>query len=810
MQAGALALIVGGAERQASLVLALERRGIGAVAVEDTVAAMAALGRARFRALIVLGNDKSAALPLRVLCRVARHRHAGIGVVVMRGPAAVVVDEDPESRLEEVPLDATDDEIAARAVDVMPVDDADASFDDVTSPDLPLPGTAAPLLEGTLAGSAGAGILAGIFAQELTGRLTVADGEARGVLYFAAGEPVAVDEDEEPTARHTGTPGEVLHAHRAKVRRRVVDFIEQDTGAFNFVEDRSFLDVRLLSKVSPFGLILDARRKSTTPASLLDLHAQMAGRYMAAGVGLDRADARLRQFTRDKSIAEALRGDGVTVEHFLADVGLDPLMGTLVVLTLAEARLVTLSDDAPPRTATISLGEIRAAPNPFVLGEQNSALVDNTLPEAMALREQVDRLYVELKPARDPYAVLGVAAGASAADVDAAYRRRMAALNVDADADTGVLARLDELRRKVDQARATLVEEERPAAARLEQLGRYEVLGPLGVGGMAEVFLGRRVGPGDVETRVVIKRIHKELSRSPRIVRMFLEEARIAASLAHPNVVQIYDLGESNGEYYLVMELVDGPNLDSLLQDARRAGISVPIDIAAYVVGEVCAALKAAHTHLDETGRPVPIIHRDVSTHNVLLSSGGQVKLADFGVAKSADALDKTIPGMLKGKAHYLAPEYIRGAPADARTDVFAAGIVLYQCLTGEHPFERATANQAMNAILTMACPPVGLSRGDVPRALEQIVARATAHDVRERFQSAHALHLALDSFCAATGMMGGATHLARFVSSVLAARPSSSEPAEVRSPTPMPSPADTAPGFEDQTLELTWPFAKP
>jgi serine/threonine-protein kinase len=755
-----------------------------AVFVDDVLGAMAALGRAPFRALVVLAEQRNAAVPMRTLLRVARHRHPDIGLVVLRAPGRTLEIAAPYA--EELALDATDDDVATAAFEA----GHPPGVDEKTAP---VPVAAGPLLEGTLAGAGGPAVIASLFAQELTGRLHVDDGAAKGVLYFAGGEPVAVDA-ENPRADPRG-PNEVLAELRAGVRARVLALIEQPAGAYSFVEDQGFLDVRLLTKVSPFGLILDVRRKNTTPASLLSLHAEMAQKFVAPAVGLERAGKRLGAFTRDKNIADVV-GSGSTVEAVLSALGLDPLMGTLVMLTLVDARLISLHD-APPAEASVALGEIDAAPNPFTLGD-NSVMV--TEGEA----EQIARLYVEMKPATDPKVVLGVKDGASTAEIEEAYRSRMAALHRDG---VGVDQRLDELRRKADQARSTLLAETAPIepAPKAETIGRYEIMKRIGQGGMAEVFLGRQVGLHGFEKRVVIKRILPQWADDLEVVRMFLEEARIAARITHPNVVQIYDLGESDGQYYIVMEHVDGPNFDKLIDNAKKLSIPMPFEIAAAVVSQACAGLHAAHAHRDDAGRAVPIIHRDVSTQNILVASDGHVKLTDFGVAKRADALDRTMPGILKGKPHYLAPEYIQGAPADARSDVFAAGLVLYVALTGVHPFERMTPDESMRAVLASSYPSVDKLRLDIPRALAHVVERALAVRVDQRFQTAHALQLALESFAAATGKMTTPAALASFVQQASGTKPKLT--ASVRDAAPVADPSQVP--FEEKTLELVWPFSR-
>lgn len=291
-----------------------------------------------------------------------------------------------------------------------------------------------------------------------------------------------------------------------------------------------------------------------------------------------------------------------------------------------------------------------------------------------------------------------------------------------------------------------------PSSTRVRALfaERYQLLHQLGAGGMAEIFVARQLGPAGFDRRVAIKRILPHLARERAFLDMFLAEARLAARLSHPNIVQIHELIEGDGQYYIVMEYVQGRDLASLLAGTRRSGKAIPVEIALRVVASVCAGLEAAHTARDDAGMPLGIVHRDVSPQNILLGADGSVKLADFGVARAAGRLDLTRPGVIKGKLPYLPPEVLAGQQEpDARTDIFAAGIVLFECLAGYHPFRRGSDYQTYQAILAQPIPPISAVRGDVPERVERILARALAREPHHRYATAREMLIDLEEVIA-------------------------------------------------------------
>lgn len=285
-------------------------------------------------------------------------------------------------------------------------------------------------------------------------------------------------------------------------------------------------------------------------------------------------------------------------------------------------------------------------------------------------------------------------------------------------------------------------------------IGRYELVRPLGIGGMAEVFEARATGPGGFTRTVVIKRILPAFSRQAEFRRMFIDEAKILGMIHHPNVVQVYDFGEDDdGTLFLALELVDGPPISHVLRRLRAHGRKMSPGIAAYIAREVCRALDYVHTLVSADGEALGIIHRDVSPSNIMLTSGGAVKLLDFGVAKCATARQRTKAGTVKGKPAYLAPEQVQGHPIDGRVDLFALGIVLHEMLTLEHLFAGDSELATLRKILELAVPVPSQSRADVPADLDHIVLRALERDPARRYATAADMARDLDEFVLGCGI---------------------------------------------------------
>lgn len=281
------------------------------------------------------------------------------------------------------------------------------------------------------------------------------------------------------------------------------------------------------------------------------------------------------------------------------------------------------------------------------------------------------------------------------------------------------------------------------------RLGRYELLVPIARGGMARVWAARLHGQRGFQKLVAIKTILPHLANEAEFERMFLDEARIASGVHHPNVCEIYELGEERRVLYLAMEWVSG---DSLARVLRASGTTEPLDprVVARVLADACAGLHAAHELTDDDGRQLGVVHRDLSPHNILLTADGVAKVADFGVAKALGQLhEATSAGQLKGKIAYMAPEQVTGGAIDRRSDVFSLGCVLYEATTGVRPFRGDGDHQVMHAVLKGEfAAPSSVIRG-YPQELERIVQRALSPQPILRFPTAERMRFALEEFLA-------------------------------------------------------------
>ncbi|MCS6799428.1 MAG: protein kinase [Myxococcota bacterium] len=271
-----------------------------------------------------------------------------------------------------------------------------------------------------------------------------------------------------------------------------------------------------------------------------------------------------------------------------------------------------------------------------------------------------------------------------------------------------------------------------------ERLGRYQILRRLGAGGMAEVFLARSTGAEGIEKLLVVKRILPAFARSAKFVAMFLEEAKIATRLNHPNIVQVYAFEQWRDEFLLAMEYVDGLDLGRLVAALRRRGRRMPAGVAAFVAMEVAKGLDYAHKRRDERGEPMDIVHRDVSPQNILLSYEGAVKVADFGIARARLVTEET--GVIKGKFSYMSPEQARGQRVDARSDVYAVGVVLAELLMGRPMYPGLQGLDVLERVRRGEVTPPRAVDPDVPAELDAIVRRALAYDREERYQTARSL----------------------------------------------------------------------
>ena len=272
-----------------------------------------------------------------------------------------------------------------------------------------------------------------------------------------------------------------------------------------------------------------------------------------------------------------------------------------------------------------------------------------------------------------------------------------------------------------------------------QTFGSYTLLRRLAAGGMAEVYLALARGPGGFEKHVALKRAHPLHVADVKTAARLRDEAKLSASLSHRNIVQTFDLTQVGDAYAIVMEHVEGQDSGSVLELLRRRGWRLPVGVAAYVGAEVLRGLDYAHRHCEVDGAPSGIVHRDVSPQNILLSVEGEVKLGDFGIAKARSRLSEPAPGVIKGKYLYMSPEQAWAEPLDHRSDIFSAGLVLWELLVGERVYASQPLPELVDAVREANIPPPSSRRPDVPPALDAVVARATARSRDERFQSAAA-----------------------------------------------------------------------
>jgi hypothetical protein len=267
--------------------------------------------------------------------------------------------------------------------------------------------------------------------------------------------------------------------------------------------------------------------------------------------------------------------------------------------------------------------------------------------------------------------------------------------------------------------------------------GAYHLLRRLAAGGMAEVFVAKARGLGGFEKLVALKVIHPRLSVDDQFVTMLVDEAKLSVLLNHANIAQTFDLGCNEGRYFIVMEYVEGADASRLLRKANEVGQWLPIEACLFVMSEVLAGLEYAHKKADPFGKPLSIVHRDVSPQNVLLSMSGEVKLADFGIAKAALRTSETEVGVIKGKYYYMSPEQAWADPMDHRSDVFSAGVVLYELLTGRMLYQEESVPALLEKVRRARVPPPSRLRPEISPELDALCLRALARRPEERFASA-------------------------------------------------------------------------
>jgi eukaryotic-like serine/threonine-protein kinase len=300
---------------------------------------------------------------------------------------------------------------------------------------------------------------------------------------------------------------------------------------------------------------------------------------------------------------------------------------------------------------------------------------------------------------------------------------------------------------------------------------RYRVIEKLESGGMAEVFRAESEGLQGFRKQVAIKRVLPHLSSKKKFISMFLDEARLSAQLSHSNCVQVFDIGVGDSAYFIVMEFVDGANLKAVIEQLKRAGKDFPVEAAVHISLEICKGLAYAHELTDPQGVALHIVHRDMSPPNVLITKYGEVKIVDFGLAKANSQLEKSEPGIIKGKFSYLAPEAAMAQEVDARTDIFAVGIILWELLAGQRLFLGDTDFQTVKKVQAAVVPSISQINKKVPPELEKIIARALARDPAQRYPTARALGLELSKFMFRYGVPVSTFDISSLVTGVMKER---------------------------------------
>lgn len=296
------------------------------------------------------------------------------------------------------------------------------------------------------------------------------------------------------------------------------------------------------------------------------------------------------------------------------------------------------------------------------------------------------------------------------------------------------------------------------------QLGRYEVLSKLAAGGMAVVYAARLHGIAGFQRMVALKVLHANLAHEEEFIAMFLDEARLAARIRHPNVVSTIEISDSLGAgYYLVMEYIEGDHLGRLLAAAHKESERLPVPIVLRIVTDALAGLAAAHDLTDDTGRRVNLVHRDVSPHNIMVGTDGVARLTDFGVAKAEDRRTHTRDGQVKGKLAYMAPEQASTGQADQRSDLFAMGVILWECLTGRRLFRAGNAAATLNKLINGSIPPPSsIDSGLEP--VDEILQRALHREPESRFQEAEAFISAIERAAPVLGGIASQREVGRMV----------------------------------------------
>lgn len=297
-----------------------------------------------------------------------------------------------------------------------------------------------------------------------------------------------------------------------------------------------------------------------------------------------------------------------------------------------------------------------------------------------------------------------------------------------------------------------------------KEVGGYTLQRRIARGGMGEIWLAERKGISGFTKRVVVKTILEHFIEEDNLVDMFLAEGRIAADLSHPNIAQTFDLGQDGDVYYIVMEFVHGHDLRELLLTHYDLGQLIPLNLVLRIAAKVCDGLFYAHTWKTPEGIPAPIIHRDISPQNVLVTFDGNAKIVDFGIARAMHGASKTRSGVLKGKCAYMSPEQVHGQELDGRSDLFALGVVMFEMITGRRLFKRDSEMATLDAVVKGQVPPPSKLDASVPKQVEALVLKALDRKRDKRFADAREMQLVIDQVMQATGLVATSAHLSTYM----------------------------------------------
>jgi len=338
-----------------------------------------------------------------------------------------------------------------------------------------------------------------------------------------------------------------------------------------------------------------------------------------------------------------------------------------------------------------------------------------------------------------------------------------------------------------------------------QRFGKYVLLDRIAVGGMAEIFLARQEGLEGFEKTIVIKRIRPHLSSQKSFVKMFLNEAKLAAQLNHPNIVQIYDLGKIADSYFIAMEYIFWRDMRRIIPKAEGMDIAFPLVYAVKIASSVCEGLYYAHQKSDLYGNPLNIVHRDVTPENIFVSFDGTVKILDFGIAKAANQIEQTRAGEIKGKLSYMSPEQCMGKVLDQRSDLFSLGVVLYEWITGYKLFTGDSEVAILKTITEGKIYPPSYFKPDIPEAVERILMKTLEKDRDQRYASAWDLQYDLDRFLSSHEFTPSNIHLANFLKQLFSDELEEERRrllARAEQPVPPPVQSEDAPPLESSQSE--------